>query len=116
MSARIKHGTTRVVFLLGRYAIKVPTNVSWKLFLCGLLGNMQEVQFSPLSAKLCPVTFSIWGGFLVVMKRAEPITREQFFAIETDWFEEGDLSLPVEFKQCSFGVLDGQLVAVDYGS
>jgi hypothetical protein len=49
-----------------------PTRLlSWKHFLYGLLANMQEAQFSKTSwPELCPVLWSLPGGFLVVMPRA----------------------------------------------
>lgn len=37
-----RKGTSRIVFLLGQYAIKFPTFSSWTLFLQGLIGNCKE--------------------------------------------------------------------------
>ena len=114
----IKHGTTRVVVLTGRYAFKLPTYVQWNLFLHGLLANMQEATFSKTGwPKLCPVRFHIPGGFLTVMDRAEPLTRDEFFNLNIDeWTENGDYVIPVEAKLDSFGKLNGKIVAVDYGN
>jgi len=117
-------GTTRTVYLVGRYAIKVPVFNNWNLFLHGLLANMQEAAFSGLKwSQLCPVLFSIRGGWLIVMQRAEPLTIEEFS--ELDYAEyikggkdlpKGEWIIPVEDKLSSFGKLDGNIVAVDYGS
>lgn len=115
---RVLHGTTRVVFLTRRYALKFPTYIEWRLFLHGLLANMQEARWSGISDQLCPVVWSAFGGFLVVMRRAEPLTLDEFFSITDDWFydDKAECVLPVENKQCSFGILDGKVVAVDYGN
>jgi hypothetical protein len=118
---KVAYGTTRTVLLLWRYAFKVPAVVEWRLFLLGLLGNMQETKFSKCGwPELCPVVFSIPGGFLVVMRRAVPITREQWFELDEVALDEfmttATYRLPVELKMDSFGMLDNKMVAVDYGS
>lgn len=111
-------GTHRTTLLIGRYAVKVPVFVEWRLFLFGLLANMQEARFSRANwPELCPVVFAVPGGFLNVMQRAEPITREEFWAlVSTNWKHRHNYVLPVEYKLDSFGKLDGRIVAVDYGS
>ena len=116
-----KYGTTRVVYFIGKYAIKIPVIKPWRHFLRGLLANISEAQFSSVEdfTGLCPVIFSLPGGFLNVMRKAEPLPRETF---EVESFYDEYLSsnnLPkggmVEDKLDSFGILDGSVVAVDYG-
>lgn len=116
-------GATRCVLLTKRHAFKVPRLVSWRLFLCGLLANMQEREFSRAGwRELCPVLFSLPGGWLVVMPRAEPLTDGEwdFMDIVGDrekWPDRGDYVVPVEMKRDSFGWIEGRgVVAVDYGS
>lgn len=111
-----KSGCTRLVLLVGKYAIKIPRfDYGWKLGLCGLLANMQEKEFSPISEKACSVILSIPGGFLNVMPRCDPITDSQWSDIKSacplSW-----LPLPVELKRDSFGVYKNRVVVVDYGS
>lgn len=106
-----KRGITREVILIGRYAIKLPSIRSWMLFLQGLLGNMQERDLMCLDNRLCPVVFSLWGGWLNIMPRCEPLVE---FTEEMDTI--CDYLTFIEKKLCSFGTLDGKLVAVDYGS
>ena len=79
---------------------------------------MQEVTFSLAGwPELCPVLFALPGGFLNVMRRAEPLTREEFFALDFKAFvEKLGYCVPVENKLDSFGKLSGKIVAVDYGS
>jgi hypothetical protein len=80
---------------------------------------MQERTFSRTGwPELCPVLWSLPGGWLVVMQRAEPLTREEFMTFDIDGFrEKPDYRIPgVENKMDSFGWIDGRIVAVDYGS
>lgn len=121
---RAAGGTHRAVYLIGSYALKFPVISEWRLFLCGLLANMQERTFSAAGwPELCPVVFAMPGGWLIVMRRAEPLTPEQFANLNyAEWIKGGhDLAkseriIPVENKFDSFGNLDGKIVAVDYGS
>lgn len=117
-NCRIAYGVTRRVFLFGRRAFKIPTMSEWRLFLLGLLANMQEAKFSKCGwPELCPVLWSLPGGFLVVMRRARVLTDEEFERIDLESFVQGDgYIVPAEIKSDSFGWLDGRLVAVDYGN
>lgn len=113
------NGVTRLVFLTESYAFKVPNFLNgWRLFLNGLLANMQERQFSGLAwPRLCPVVFSTIGGWLVIMRRARPLTDDEWAMLDIDAFRhmpDGGM-IPVEAKRCSFGVLNGRIVAVDFG-
>jgi len=112
---KIKKGSSRMVIIGKKYAYKIPYVGKWKNFLWGLLANMQEVEFNSMKhPKLARIHFYIPLGFLVVMKKAEPLKKfnkkemEEFISLD-DW------SLPVELKKDSFGYIDGNLVAIDYG-
>lgn len=112
-------GCTRLVLLLGPWAIKVPNFLyGWRAFLNGLMGNMQEVTLSGCGwPELCPVLWRVLGGFLIVMRRARILTDGEFVAFDAAAFCEcGDYVVPAEPKSDSFGWLDGRIVAVDYGS
>lgn len=107
---QIKSGATRHVFLIGTKAIKIPRCTHWHLFLTGLLANMQERRFSGVFENLA----LCWGdplGFFIVMPRASPLSDEAWASVNVD--EWADM---VESKQDSFGMIDGKVVAVDYGS
>ncbi|QSA96603.1 hypothetical protein [Methylococcus sp. EFPC2] len=114
----VELGATRAVLLVGRMAIKVPRLSTWRTFLNGLLANMQEREFWRTRwAELCPVLFSLPGGWLVVMPRAKPLTDADWCAFDTEEFiERSDGVIPVEEKQDSFGWLNGRIVAIDYGT
>ena len=110
----VKSGMTRNVLLIWKYAIKIPTFRSWKLFLRGLLANMQENEFSGVWPELCPVVFSVPGGVCSVMIRAEPISEKQF-DLEFEKIPE-HIVIIAESKSQNYGYLNGKLVAIDYGS
>lgn len=117
-----RQGITREVVLIGRYAVKLPrVSYGWRMFLCGLLANMQEADFSTTKwPELCPVLFAIPGGWLVVMRRARPLTDGQWEEFRREdmynMLDNGHRSIPAEHKRDSFGYLDGRIVAVDYGN
>lgn len=118
-NCRIAYGCTRRVFLIGNFAIKIPNFFDeWRLGLLGLLSNMQEAQFSKTGwPELCPVRFSIPGGFLVVMDRARELTEDEFLELDLKtWVDRGEYMIPAEIKTNSFGYLNGKLVAIDYGN
>lgn len=116
----IRTGITRTVILTRKRAYKFPTlRYGWDKFLRGLLSNMQEMRFSPLSAhfKLCPVLWAIPGGWLTVMPRCAPLTDEEWASIEHLW-EPGASDwngLSCDFKRDNLGTLDGEIVLLDYG-
>lgn len=117
----IRSGTTRhCIPLTKRYVVKVP-NVTegWEMFLCGLLGNIQEVKFHNSHPALCPITFGLWGGWFIVMRRATILTEAEFEKYVTqDWQDrqQEEMEFPCEWKSSSFGWLEGKIVCVDYGS
>ena len=116
----VLHGASRTVVLVGHLAFKFPSlRIGWRPFLRGLIANSLEREWwhSAYNEDLCPVPFSIPGGWLVVMPRCEPVVDltqdryEMFVNCE-------DHVIPAEFKDDSFGWLGGdggRLVAVDYG-
>jgi hypothetical protein len=116
-------GCTRKVFLVGKWALKVPTFYSQDAFLHGCLANLQERacwMIREIRPLLAPVVACMPLGLLLVMRRCEPMLSElteseakRFFY---DCVKETGYSVPVEDKPSSFGYLDGRLVAVDYGS
>lgn len=114
---RLCYGTTRAVLLIGKRALKFPVVTEGRLFLLGLLDNMQERQFARMDdPRLCSVRFSLPGGWLVVMQRTTPLTREEFDALDYETFvNHGAFRVSAENKLDSFGWLEGRIVAVDYG-
>jgi hypothetical protein len=116
---KICYGTHRTTYLIGSLAIKRPVFKTYKMFLHGLLANLQEATFSKTKwPELCPVLFSLPLGLLVVMERAEPLTTDEYINLVRNFKEfvdKKDYIVPVENKIDSFGKIDGKIVAVDYG-
>lgn len=129
----IRRGATRIVFIFKRVVVKVPNNQEYKLFLHGILANLQEKSFSRGCNRddLAKVKFCSHLGFFLVMEKAEVIKLEELW--ETDW-EDADsweqfsdylhelykddemkefmLSDP---KPSNWGYINGRLVKIDYG-
>ncbi len=117
----IKYGCTRMVFLFGDYAIKIPiVRSTWEMFLLGLLGNMQEKLFSEIyNDAVSPVIFSIPGGWLNIMKRVRTLSSDDFLCFDYHYWCNYKFPYKiviVENKQDSFGWLNGEIVACDYGN
>lgn len=115
---QFKQGSTRNVLLVWRYAVKTPRMVEWRLFLCGLLANMQERDFWGTGRDdLCPVLFTLPLGILTIMRRAIPLTDGEWDSLDCDtWGKYDNYIVPVEMKRDSFGTINGKVVAIDYGS
>lgn len=112
----LKKGATRFVFVFSKWVIKVPYLTQFDNFLLGLLANRQEKLWNGVSKKLCPVIFSFPLGFFLVMKRCELLSEWPHNDFYENFINEPGLLLPVEEKLDSFGILNGQIVAIDYGS
>jgi hypothetical protein len=115
-------GVTRLVILTRHHAIKIPRfwwygRFRWETFLWGLLANMQERRIAAGNIpEVCPVRWSIPGGWLLVMPRCAPLEREMTAEEYEAFVDHPGYRVPAENKPDSFGYLNGRLVAVDYGS
>jgi len=109
----LKRGANRIVWLVGNWALKLPRLQSWRGFLFALINNQTEVERQ--GPGYCPVVFWIPGGWLTVQRRAEPLTRLEWELFDSSRFIRAYGLQGVETKPCSFGKVDGQIVAVDYG-
>lgn len=104
-------GVTRTVFLIGRWAVKVPRlvpsgrGVLWSLA-HGILANLSEVEWSEMDG-VCPPCWSLLG-LVNVYPRCEPVDGPVDFAAIAD------PAVPVDPKLSNVGVLDGRLVWIDY--
>ena len=107
------NGCNRWVLLTRRRAFKFPAPTGWRNFLYGLLNNLNEAESSRKEGA-CPVLWRLPGGLLNVMPRADELTDQEFSALNVSLFCDRN-GLVVEYKRDSFGMLDGKIVAVDYG-
>ncbi len=76
-------GGSRLVILTKNYAIKIPKfTYTWEHFIKGILSNLREIKLYKLILKgdkhwidvaeyFAPIVWSSWGGFIVVMIRAD---------------------------------------------
>ena len=119
----INKGSTRLVFLVGRYAVKTPrccikpdNSFYGKLlgFLQGWLGNRTEYIWSKskIYPFLNPVRLSILGSLIIVMDRADEITEKEFHMLKEADFNFGGF----EWKLDSFGKINNIVKVVDYGN
>ncbi|MBI1408147.1 MAG: hypothetical protein GC145_18700 [Caulobacter sp.] len=111
-------GVTRLVILAGPWAIKAPRpDYGWRLFLHGLLCNMTEAVFGRSALEgFCPVVWHIPGGWLLVQRRARVMTEAEFATFDVAAFcDRETYQIAAETKADSFGWIDGQVVAIDYG-
>ena len=115
---QFKGGAARHVLLFGCWAIKIPRTDSVRAFLSGMLCNLQERELGRSGRQdLCPVVASAPLGLCVVMPRCAAVRpgtlREEDFRRLVE--PTPGAFLPVEWKEDSWGWLDGRLVAVDHG-
>jgi len=75
-------GILRRVFIFQNFVIKIPTfKYEWKYFLQELIANINEREIWKTYQRkelLCPVIFSIRSGLILIMKKAEALTEEQY--------------------------------------
>lgn len=119
-------GANRLVILTRRHAFKLPNLLGgWWAVLWGLIDNIQERRANgrvrrwpgPAQDGICPLLFSLPGGFLNVMPRARPLTDLEWATFDyAAHVNRGAYWISAEHKRDSFGVLDGAIVAIDYGN
>jgi hypothetical protein len=107
---------------MGSYAIKIPR---LRRFREGVACNRREWARSSTCPKYCPVLWSLLGGAVIVMRRAAPITDEEFDLLIADLDADVEAhffdcygsyhTIQGEMKQTSWGIIDGRIVVVDYG-
>jgi hypothetical protein len=126
-------GTTRVVLLIGRVAIKLARHKRGRA--CNRFeADLFQSATAARKAMLCPAVWCSKSGIVLIARRARPLTQQQFNSIWgrtlrrwdgdysdsgpvlPDWDEGGPRGLesPFEPKPSNWGWLDGRLVALDY--
>lgn len=112
-----RYGICRTVFLVGRWAVKVPRlrggddgdrRLSWNISRA-VQANLSERQWSEVEG-VAPVLHSWLGGLIGVYPRCEPWTGEE----DPPYDEIGVSWLPRDRKPQNVGFLDGQVVWLDY--
>ena len=126
-SMELRCGASRLAFLIGRIAIKVPCikHVSvltrWGQVRQGRNCNLAEhaAWVEQKFPHLCPILWADRFGWIVVMKRAAPMSAAEF----DDWFHSSDWPhvpfepVPYELSEKDAGCLPcGRQVMIDYGA
>lgn len=131
------NGCTRIVFLFKSIVIKIPgSTYSWEHFLKALLGNIQENKTwkynsgkyeKGFSHLLCPVLWCSWGGWILIMKRADTTCYIDEIRNEPQYGEDFRNKMEIRYKEWiaagfggddkpdNYGYLEGRLVKIDYG-
>jgi len=113
---RIKQGETRLVFLVGNYAIKTPNFLKgYRQFLYGLISNHQEKAYSNSNPNLLPVIFSCIGSLFIIFPRAKVLTEIDHETFLKVMKPIGDYPR-VDYKAESFGVWKNKVYVIDYGT
>ena len=121
MSITFGSGTMRAVLCVGPLAFKVARSER------GARCNRYEADLYKRSSQdrralLCPPLWCSRGGLLLVMRRARPMTQNEYIEhvrntnlmLSWDYRGPGDDGHPFEPKPIDWGWLDGRPVALDY--
>ena len=121
---QIKLGSTRKVFIFKNFVIKIPNIQEYRLFLHGILANLQEKTFSCMNRiDLGKVKFCSHFGFILAMEKANVLNYEDIdwnkfedflkLKYKDDEMKEFMLS---DLKPTNWGYINNQLVRIDYGN
>jgi len=116
----INSGSSRLVFLTENYAIKIPRccvkpDNSFYGRVIGFLEGWKANRYEYIWSKakiydfLCEVEYSLLFSMIIIMKRAKPLDRDEFFKLDT--FNFGGY----EHKLDSLGKINDKVVVIDYG-
>lgn len=118
-----KQGSTRIVFVFKNIVIKIPSFVEYKLFLYGLLANIQECTFSKINRKdLGKIYFVSKFGFINIMKRYKVLGWDDWEYIKKEiekTYEKDDMKdfMLSDLKPQNWGVDEyGRYIKIDFGN
>lgn len=107
-------GISRAVYLVGRWAIKVPRwrgdrkDRTWRIARA-VIANQSEAQWSGVVGT-APVLHLWLGGIVAVYPRCEPWSSK----VEPDYDSIGEGWMPRDRKPENIGILNGEPVWLDY--
>ena len=115
---KLRLGSSRLVILHGKYAVKIPILISWRRLVSGTASNYKE-YFEWKQSKdssLCKVHFC-FAGLVLVADRAEKVSEEEFRKIDKKQMRK--LFRVITFKDeliChNIGKVKGEYVIIDNG-
>jgi hypothetical protein len=116
-----KAGTTRLVLVIGPWALKFARGARGRR--CNEYeANLFRTADERRRAMLCPVRWCSAGGELLVMASAQPLSaadHEELLDADgfPDWdYLPGEDGQPFEFKVSDWGRINGRLIALDYST
>lgn len=120
----IKKGATRTVFVFNKFVIKIPNFQEYKLFLNGLLANLQEKSFSKMNRiDLAKVKYCNKFGFILIMEKAQELDVKnidwlRFKERLEDKYKNDDMKefMLSDSKPSNWGYINNKLVKIDYGN
>jgi hypothetical protein len=120
-------GCSRIVIELTTVVIKIPNFlVTWERFLCGMIANIREGKTWKINYKscykdgcyklLCPVLFTSWGGWFLIMKKVDHVlTYDEYERMPEHALKEHLRLFAGDDHGENYGYLNGVLVKIDYG-
>ena len=118
----IDTGSTRIVFLIGNHAVKIPRFIKpdnsfyGKLlgFLWGWEANRTEYIWSKsnLYSFLNPVKLSLLFSLILIFDRTQELSENEFFNLNPEDYNFGSY----EHKMDSFGKINSEIRIIDYGN
>lgn len=118
-------GSTRVVIILRKAVIKVPyITRGWRSLLAGLIANIDESSTwrynsgkyeQGNSNLLCPVLWTSYGGWVLIMEKAKPMTWQEFSS-PPGWTDPWLAQFPGDDSPSNYGFIEGRRVKIDYGN
>jgi hypothetical protein len=115
-----RQGSSRHVILHGQFAVKFARNPEGKRANLHELRVWKRYREDPEKGPLlCPVLWCASDGSVLIMPRAEPVDASTWSMKKIpkwDYDPNGGIGWPFEPKAADWGILDGHIVAVDYGN
>lgn len=131
MRFSIHKGTARLVFIIGKYAIKIARTRlcdawhyrRWGELVEGVKANLSERRAwnDSHDPSLCRVLFADRRGLVLIMPYASPLTDDEFMKLELEYITTSArtfnrASFFTDFKRENYGILNKRTVKVDYES
>lgn len=125
-----RKGVTRIVLEFKNIVVKIPNfSYQWDHFLLGLIANIREsrtYKYNKNSELLCPVLWCSWGGWVLIMKKAD--VEKHIKEVNADSTLEDDPNLELRLRyskwidagfggddKCdNYGYIGEKLVKIDY--